>query len=68
MPRALNELRMVLPDVELIPDPVLGPGIDLNAWWSDERATRLILFEYAKFLVSEVRTRLSLANSAIWNL
>jgi uncharacterized SAM-binding protein YcdF (DUF218 family) len=68
MPRALNELRTVLPDVELIPDPVLAPGTDLNAWWSDERTTRLIVFEYAKFLVSEVRTRLSFANSAIWNL
>jgi uncharacterized SAM-binding protein YcdF (DUF218 family) len=68
MPRALNELRSVLPDTELIPDPVFAPGIDLNAWWSDERTTRLIVFEYAKFLVSEVRTRLSFANPANRNL
>jgi uncharacterized SAM-binding protein YcdF (DUF218 family) len=68
MPRALNELRSVLPDTELIPDPVLAPGIDLNAWWSDERTARLIVFEYAKFLVSEVRTRLSFANPANRNL
>jgi uncharacterized SAM-binding protein YcdF (DUF218 family) len=62
MPRALNELRSVLPGIELIPDPVLPPGLELNRWWTDERSTRLIVFEYAKFLVSEVRTRLSFAN------
>ncbi|MFI5013996.1 MAG: YdcF family protein [Hyphomicrobiales bacterium] len=58
MPRALNELRSALPETELIADPVLAPGLDLDAWWADERTTRLIMFEYTKYLVSEVRTRL----------
>jgi uncharacterized SAM-binding protein YcdF (DUF218 family) len=58
MPRALNELRRVLPDTRLIADPVLTPGLDLDAWWTDERTTRVIVFEYAKYLVSEIRTRL----------
>ncbi len=58
MPRALNELRRALPDTELIADPVLTPGLDLDAWWTDERTTRVIMFEYAKYLASEVRTRL----------
>lgn len=62
MPRALNELRRALPDTELIAEPVLTPGLDLDAWWTDERATRIIMFEYAKYLASEVRTRLPFAN------
>jgi len=61
MPRALNELRNKLPGVRLYPDPVLVPGLDLDSWWADERTIRLIMFEYAKYLVSEVRTRLSLS-------
>jgi uncharacterized SAM-binding protein YcdF (DUF218 family) len=62
MPRALNELRRALPDTELIADPVLPPGLDLKAWWTDEHTVRVIMFEYAKYLASEVRTRLPFAN------
>jgi uncharacterized SAM-binding protein YcdF (DUF218 family) len=58
MPRAMNELRSALPDVELIPDPVMISGLDLRSWWTDGRAARLMVFEYAKYLVSEIRTRL----------
>ena len=58
MPRALNELRRALPDTELIANPVPAPGLDLDAWWTDERTTRVIVFEYAKYLASAIRTRL----------
>jgi uncharacterized SAM-binding protein YcdF (DUF218 family) len=68
MPRALNELRSALPGVQLIPDPVLAPGLDLDAWWTDERTVRLIMFEYTKYLVSEVRTRLSFSTETSGNL
>ncbi|MBV8962119.1 MAG: YdcF family protein [Hyphomicrobiales bacterium] len=68
MPRALNELRNKLPGVRLYPDPVLAPGLDLDSWWADERTVRLIMVEYAKYLVSEVRTRLSLSTEAFGNL
>jgi uncharacterized SAM-binding protein YcdF (DUF218 family) len=68
MPRALNELRNKLPGVRLYPDPVLAPGLDLDSWWADERTVRLIMVEYAKYLVSEVRTRLSLATEISGNL
>ncbi|MBV9568995.1 MAG: YdcF family protein [Hyphomicrobiales bacterium] len=68
MPRALNELRNKLPGVRLYPDPVLAPGLDLDSWWADEHTVRLIMFEYTKFLVSEVRTRLSLSTEAAGNL
>jgi uncharacterized SAM-binding protein YcdF (DUF218 family) len=68
MPRALNELRSKLPGVQLFPDPVLAPGLDLDSWWTDERTIRLIMVEYAKYLVSEVRTRLSLSTEISGNL
>jgi uncharacterized SAM-binding protein YcdF (DUF218 family) len=68
MPRALNELRSALPGVQLIPDPVLAPGLDLDSWWADERTVRLIMFEYTKYLVSEVRTRLSFSTETSGNL
>jgi uncharacterized SAM-binding protein YcdF (DUF218 family) len=68
MPRALNELRSALPEIELIPDPVLAPGLDLDAWWTDERTTRLIMFEYTKYLVSELRTRLPFSTAGSGSL
>jgi uncharacterized SAM-binding protein YcdF (DUF218 family) len=68
MPRALNELKRVLPNTLLIPDPVLTPGLDLDAWWTDEHTTRVIMFEYTKYLVSELRTRLSLGGPTMGQL
>jgi len=65
MPRALNELRRVLPDIELIADPVLTPGLELNAWWSDAHTMRVVILEYSKYLASEVRTRLPFPMSEI---
>jgi uncharacterized SAM-binding protein YcdF (DUF218 family) len=62
MPRALNELRRALPDTELIADPVLTPGLDLDAWWADPRAARVITFEYTKYLASELRTHIPFAS------
>ena len=63
MPRALNELKRALPGIVLIADPVLPPGLDLDAWWTDEHTTRVLMFEYAKYLVSEVRTQLPFSGS-----
>jgi uncharacterized SAM-binding protein YcdF (DUF218 family) len=65
MPRALIELRRALPDIELIADPVLTPGLDLDAWWSDAHTMRVVLLEYTKYLASEVRTRLPFSISEI---
>jgi len=32
-------------------------GIDLNSWWRDPRAIRLLQAEYAKYLASLVLTK-----------
>ena len=48
MPRALAELRRVLPHVRLYPDPVLLPK---NGWIGHIVTLRLLLGEYTKYLV-----------------
>ena len=48
MPRALAELRRVLPHVALYPDPVLMPK---NGWIGHIVTLRLLAEEYTKYLV-----------------
>lgn len=60
MPRALVELEHQLPDVALIPFPVLSEKIKNESWWSNGEIVRLLLSEYVKYLVALVRLRLDL--------
>jgi uncharacterized SAM-binding protein YcdF (DUF218 family) len=60
MPRALVELEHQLPDVTLIPFPVLSEKIKNESWWSNGEIVRLLLSEYVKYLVALVRLRLDL--------
>ena len=65
MPRALAELAHQLPDVALIPFPVVSDRLRIEPWWSNTATTRLVLSEYLKFLAAKVRMRFdSLANAA----
>ena len=50
MPRSLAELALALPDVELIPDPVVPRTFRNRAWWLHPAAARILLSEYVKFL------------------
>ncbi len=50
MARSLVELGRVLPDVDLIPTPVLPARFRVRPWWFDGRDTRLLAAEYLKFL------------------
>ena len=52
MPRSLSELASVLPDVKLVPYPVLTPRFKNSQWWLDWRATATLALEYLKFLPS----------------
>jgi uncharacterized SAM-binding protein YcdF (DUF218 family) len=58
MPRALVELAAVLPDVELIPAPVVTEKLRRAGWWNDIHVARLWASEYAKFVVSVARLAL----------
>jgi uncharacterized SAM-binding protein YcdF (DUF218 family) len=58
MPRAIVELSHAMPDVALIPFPVVGDKWNDEPWWTSGAALRLLLLEYAKYVVAEVRVRL----------
>jgi len=57
MPRALAELSHQLPDVALIPYPVVSDRLRIEPWWSNGTTTRLVLSEYLKYLAAKVRMR-----------
>ncbi len=57
MPRALAELSHQLPDVTLIPFPVVSDRLRIEPWWSNGATTRLVLSEYLKYLAAKVRMR-----------
>ena len=57
MPRALAEIAHQLPDVALIPFPVVSDRLRVEPWWSNGATTRLVLSEYFKYLFAKVRMR-----------
>jgi len=57
MPRALAEIAHQLPDVALIPFPVVPDRLRVEPWWSNGTTTRLVLSEYFKYLFAHVRMR-----------
>lgn len=59
MPRTLVELEHQLPDVELIPFPVLPEKVRVEAWWSSFATTKLLFAEYLKYVRAVVRTQTS---------
>jgi len=57
MPRALAEIAHQLPDVALIPFPVVSDRLRIEPWWSNVATTRLVISEYFKYLFAQVRMR-----------
>jgi len=57
MPRALAEIAHQLPDVALIPYPVVSDRLRIEPWWSNSETTKLVLSEYLKYLFAKVRMR-----------
>jgi uncharacterized SAM-binding protein YcdF (DUF218 family) len=58
MPRALLEISYRLPDVRLIPFPVVSGQVRAEPWWRHPGTAKLLAFEYLKFLVAAARIRL----------
>lgn len=58
MPRAIVEFTHSMPDVLLIPFPVIGEKWRDEPWWSSGAAARLLVTEYAKFLAAGVRVHI----------
>lgn len=55
MPRAMAELAHQLPDVELVPYPVVSEKVRVESWWMNAATARLLFLEYVKFLVAKTR-------------
>jgi uncharacterized SAM-binding protein YcdF (DUF218 family) len=55
MPRALAELSHQLPEVALIPYPVVSDRLRVEPWWSNGSTTKVVLSEYFKYLAAKLR-------------
>ena len=55
MPRAFAELSHQLPDVALIPYPVVSDRLRIEPWWSNGTTTKVVLSEYVKYLAAKLR-------------
>jgi uncharacterized SAM-binding protein YcdF (DUF218 family) len=58
MPRTMAELELQMPDVALVPFPVVTEKLRNEPWWASGSTARLILSEYAKFVVAQLRMRI----------
>lgn len=55
MRRSLLELGMAMPDVELVPHPVVAPTVHLADWWLWPGTANLLINEYNKLLMASCR-------------
>jgi uncharacterized SAM-binding protein YcdF (DUF218 family) len=58
MPRAMIEIAHQLPHVVLVPFPVISDRLRAEPWWTNSVTTRLMVSEYLKYIVAQVRLRL----------
>jgi len=58
MPRAMNELAHQLPDVTLIPYPVISEKVKNDPWWQNGATARLLIGEYFKYLFGILRLQI----------
>jgi uncharacterized SAM-binding protein YcdF (DUF218 family) len=64
MPRAIAEISHQLPDVALLPFPVIAEKPHAEPWWMHGATMRLMLSEYLKYVVARIRIRLDPASAA----
>jgi uncharacterized SAM-binding protein YcdF (DUF218 family) len=60
MPRAIVELAHQLPDVALVPYPVISERVRVESWWSNPSTAKLLFLEYLKYIAATVRTAVGL--------
>jgi uncharacterized SAM-binding protein YcdF (DUF218 family) len=64
MPRALAEIAHQLPDVALVPFPVVTDRQRAEPWWASSVTARLMLSEYVKYIFARLRMGLNPAANA----
>ncbi len=55
MPRALAEIAHQLPDVALLPFPVITERLRTEPWWASGATARLMFTEYVKLIFARLR-------------
>jgi len=55
IPRAEIELRAAMPDLDLIAYPVFSRNLDLRSWYLSPATIHLLLREYVKYTLAQVR-------------
>ncbi len=55
MPRALAEISHQMPDMMLLPFPVIPERRRAEPWWANRTTARLLLSEYVKLIAARVR-------------
>ncbi len=55
MPRSLLEFRRVMPEIEIVPHPVIPENVKQRGWWRWPGSATLIISEYSKYLVALAR-------------
>lgn len=58
MPRALIELAREMPNVTLVPYPVVSERMREEGWWSRAETARLLFVEYVKYVAALARIRI----------
>jgi uncharacterized SAM-binding protein YcdF (DUF218 family) len=57
MPRAIAEIAHQLPDVALLPFPVIADKLHAEPWWTHGTTMKLMFSEYLKYVVARMRMR-----------
>jgi uncharacterized SAM-binding protein YcdF (DUF218 family) len=64
MPRTMAELARQMPEIALVPFPVVTDKLRNEPWWASAPTARLILSEYAKYVVAQLRMRIGPGDNA----
>ncbi len=59
MRRSLLELERTIPEVILVPYPVIAAGAEEENWWLKPESLRLLVGEYVKYLAALVEVRIA---------
>jgi len=62
MPRAMAEIAHQLPDATLLPFPVISERMRTEPWWASAATAKLLVSEYLKYIVAQLRIRLNPAH------
>jgi len=65
MPRALAEIAHQLPDVALVPFPVVTVRQRTEPWWSGGARAKLMFTEYVKYIFAKLRMGFNPAGSSV---